>query len=143
MTRAITYLLIILFVGSQADDVVRLCAEMLCPEGQTHGCCHQSRSEKSRLTVKMEAGHCAPAETASPLQLDRAPCCETPSEAARNFFRTAERFPKDTFRQLLLSASIPSGLPNFPPDSSPAVILAPAFLQDPSPPGLLLTVLRI
>ena len=143
MTRAITYLLLILFVGSQADDVVRLCAEMLCPEGHTHGCCHQSRSEKNRLTVKMEAGHCAPAETASPLQLDRATCCESPADAARNFFRTAERLPKDTVRQLLLSASRPSGLPNFPPDSSPSVILPPAFLQDPSPPDLLSTVLRI
>lgn len=143
MKRAITYLLLILFVGSQADDVVRLCAEMLCPEGHTHGCCHQSQSEKNRLTVKAEAGHCAPSETASPLRLDRAACCESPSDAARNFFRTAERFPKDTFRQFLLSSAKPSGLPISPVDSSSADILAPLFLQDPAPPDLLSTVLRI
>ena len=143
MKRAITHLLLILFVGLQAGDVVRLCAEWLCPEGQVHGCCHQSQSEKSRLTVKAEAGHCAPAETASPPELNRALCCETSSEATNSFFRTAERFPKDTFRQLLLSSAKPSGQPRSPGGSGSADGPPPHFLQDLSPPDLLSTVLRI
>ena len=143
MKRAITYLLLILFVGSQADDVVRLCAEWLCPEGQTHSCCHQSQSEKSRLTDQAEAGHCVPAETASPLELNRALCCESLSEATKSLFRTAERFPKETFRQLLFSSAKPSGQPGSPAGSGSAEGPSPQFLQDPSPPDLLSTVLRI
>jgi len=143
MKRAITYLLLILFAGSQADDVVRLCAEWLCPEGQAHSCCHQSQSEKSRLTVKAEAGHCAPAETASPLELNRALCCETSSEATNSFFRTAERFPKEVFRQLLLSSANSPQQPPSPGGSSSADGGPPRFLQDLSPPDLLSTVLRI
>ena len=143
MKRAITYLLLILFAGSQAGDVVRLCAEWLCPEGQVHSCCHQSQSEKSRLTVKAESGHCAPAETASPLKLNPALCCETSSEATNSFFRTAERFPKDTFRQWLLSSAKSPGQPPSPGGSSSADGGPPRFLQDLSPPDLLSTVLRI
>ena len=143
MKRAITYLLLILFVGSQAGDLVRVCAEWLCPESQAHSCCHQSQSEKSRLTVKAEAGHCAPAETASPPELNRGLCCETSSEATNSFFRTAERFPKDTFRQLLLSSARSSGQPLSPGGSSSLGGPPPQFLQDPSPPDLLSTVLRI
>ena len=143
MKRAITTLLLILFAGLQADDVVRLCAEWLCPEGQTHDCCHLSQSGKSRLKAKVEAGHCAPADAASPLELNRALCCESSSEAARNIFRAAERFPKDTFRQFLLGSAKPSGLPSAPADFSSADILTAQFLQAPSPPNLLSTVLRI
>ena len=143
MRRAITYLLLILFVGSQADDVVRLCAEWLCPEGQSHGCCHQSQARNSRPRVTVEAGHCSPAETATPLELDRALCCESSSDATKSLVRTAERFPKDAFRQMLLASAKPSGLPRSPADSSSADILFPQFLQDPSPPDFLSTVLRI
>lgn len=143
MKRAITYLLLILFVGSQANDVVRLCAEWLCPEHQSPGCCHESQSEKSRLTVTAEAGHCSPAEAAIPLRLDPALCCETSSDATNSFFRTAERFPKDAFRQLLLSSATPSGQPGSPAGSSSVEGTPAQFLQDPSPPGLLSTVLRI
>jgi len=143
MRRAITFLLLILFVGSQAGDLVRLCAEWLCPEGQSHGCCHQSQARKSRPRVTVEAGHCSPAETARPLELDRALCCENSSEATNSLFRTAERFPKDAFRQWLLASVKPSGLPGSPADSISADILSPLFLQDPSPPHLLSTVLRI
>lgn len=143
MKPATTTLLLILFVGSQAGDLARLCAEWLCPEGQTHACCHRSQSEKIRLKVEAGAGHCAPAETTSPLELDRALCCETSSEAAGNFFRTAERFPKDAFRQFLLSSAKPSGQPGSPGSSSSVDGATPQFLQDPSPPDLLSTVLRI
>ena len=143
MKRAITYLLLILFAGSQAGDVVRLCAEWLCPEGQVHSCCHQSQSEKSRLTVKAESGHCASGETASPLELNPVLCCETSSEATNSFFRTAERFPKDTFRQLLLCSAQPSGQPRSSGDYGSADGAPPRFLPDPSPPDLLSTVLRI
>ncbi len=143
MRRAITYLLLFLSVGSQAGDVVRLCAEWLCPEGQGHGCCHQSQAHKSEQRVTAEAGHCSPAETARPLELDRALCCESSSDANNSLFRTAERFSKDAFRQMLLSSAKPSGPPRSPADSSSADILSPQFLQDPSPPDLLSTVLRI
>lgn len=143
MKRAITYLLLILFVGSQADAVVRLCAEWLCPEGQSHGCCHESQSEKSRLTVEAVAGHCAPAETASPLELGRGLCCESLSDATKSLFRTAERFPQDAFRQLLLSSAQPSGRPGSPAGANSVEGTAPQFLQDLSPPDLLSTVLRI
>lgn len=143
MNRAITYLLLILFVGAQADDVVRLCAEWLCPEGQTHGCCHQSQSEKSGRRVAAEADHCSPEEAASPLELDRALCCESSSESAESFFRAAEQFPRDAFRQFLLSSAKPTGHPSSPAGSSLAHGTAPHFLQAPSPPDLLSTVLRI
>lgn len=143
MKPAITTLLLILFVGSQADDVVRLCAEWLCPQGQAHGCCHHSRSGKSRLKVAADGGHCAPAETASPLELDRARCCDTSSEAGGSFFRTAERFPKDGFRQLLFSSAKPWGRPDSPAGSNSAGGAPLQFLQDLSPPDLLSTVLRI
>ena len=143
MNRAITYLLLILFVGSQADDVVRLCAEWLCPERQSHGCCHQSQSGENRLRAAAGAGHCSPAKTASPLELDRANCCGTSSEATDSFFRTAERFPKDAFKQLLLSSAKPSGQPRSPAGSSSVESTPQQFLQDLSPPDLLSTVLRI
>ena len=143
MNRAITYLLLILFVGSQADDVVRLCAEWLCPERRSHGCCHESQSGKNRLRATAEAGHCSPAETASPLELDRANCCETASDATDSLFRTAERFPKDAFRYLLLSSAKPSGQPGSPAGSSSVESAPSQFLQDLSPPDLLSTVLRI
>lgn len=143
MKPATTTLLLILFVGSQAGDLVRLCAEWLCPEGQTHGCCHRSRSEKSRLNVEADGGHCSPEEAASPLELDRALCCESLSDAAKSFFRTAERFPTDAFRQFLLSSAKPSDRPGSPAGSSSAEGTPSLFLQDPSPPDLLSTVLRI
>ena len=143
MKPAITTLLLILFAGSQAGDLVRLCAEWLCPQGHTHGCCHQLQSEKSRLKVEADAGHCAPAETASPLALDRVLCCDTSSEAAGSFFRTAERFPKDAFRQFLFSSAKPFGQPGSPAGAGSVDGAVPQFLQDPSPPDLLSTVLRI
>ena len=143
MKRAITYLFLILFVGSQAGDVVRLCAEWLCPEGQTHGCCHQPQSGKSRPSVTAESGHCSPEGAATPLQVDRALCCENSSEATGHLFRTAERFPKDAFRQFLLSSAKPSGRPDSPAGSGSADGTPLQFLQDPSPPNLLSTVLRI
>lgn len=143
MKPAITTLLLILFAGSQAGDLVRLCAEWLCPQGQTHGCCLHSRSEKSRVKVEAAAGHCAPVETAIPLEMDRALCCESHSEVAKSLFRTAERFPKDTFRQFLFSSAKPSGRPGSPAGSSSAGGAPLPFLQDPSPPDRLSTVLRI
>lgn len=143
MKRAITYLLLILFVGSQAGDVVRLCTEWLCPQRQNPGCCHRSQSVKSGPRATAEAGHCSLEEAASPLALNRALCCESPSDAAKSLVRTAERFPKDAFRQLLLSSAKPSGQPSSPAGSSSADGAPPPFLQDPSPPDLLSTVLRI
>ena len=143
MKRATTTLLLILFVGFQADDLVRLCAEWLCPAGHNRACCHQSRSEKSGLRGAAEGGHCSPQSAAIPPEVGRALCCESPSDAFKKFVRAAERFPKDAFRQFLLCSAKPSGLPNSPADSSSADTLPPLFLQDPSPPDLLSTVLRI
>lgn len=143
MKPAITYLLLILFVGSQAGDLVRLCAEWLCPEGKKPGCCHQLQSGKSGPRVTAEAGHCSPEEAASPLELDRALCCESLSDAAKSLFRTAERFPKDAFRHFLLCSAKPSGRPGSPAGSGSAEGTPLQFLQDPSPPDLLSTVLRI
>lgn len=143
MKRAITYLLLILFAGSQADDLVRLCTEWLCPERRHSACCHESQSGKSGLSVTAGAGHCAPEGAATPLQVERALCCESPSEATKSLIRTAERFPKDAFRQFLLNSAKPSGQPGSPAGSGSADSTPPQFLQDPSPPNLLSTVLRI
>ena len=144
MKRAIPHLLLILFVGSQAGGVVRLCAEWLCPQRQTPGCCHQSRSGNGGPRVAAEDGHCSPAGATIPLELDRARCCDSPSDAVQSLFRTAERFPKDAFRQWLFSSGEPSGQPGCRAGTGSADGAPPTrFLPHPSPPDLHSTVLRI
>ena len=143
MKRAITYLLLILFVGSQAGDVVRLCAEWLCPKGREHACCPQTLPVNGGPRVRAEAGHCSPAETATPRQLNRAICCEHSFDGPNSLFLTADRFPRDTFRQTLLSSMQPSD--RSLSTARPGLVHSPSlpFLEDPSPPDLHSPVLRI
>lgn len=143
MKRAVAYLSLTLFVGFQADDVVRLCAEWLCSERQDSVCCHELQSGKSGLRVTAKASHCSPEGVADPLEVDRALCCENPSEATNSIFRTAERFPRDAFRQFLLCSAKLSGQPASPAGSGSADSTPQHFLQFPSSPDRLSTVLLI
>ena len=143
MKRAIPYLLLFLFTAGQAEGLVRLCAEWLCPEGRQSGCCHQSLQANSAPSAGSKAGHCSPARTATPLELDRARCCESPSRGTEGLFLTAERLPKEAFRQLLLCSAHSSGRLHSSLGSFSADDLPSQSLQDPSPSDLHSPVLRI
>ena len=143
MNRAITHCLLFLFMGSQADGLVQLCAEWLCSKGRKPHCCHQTLLADSGPGVRAEAGHCSPAETATPRQLNRAICCEHSFDGPNSLFLTADRFPRDTFRQYLLSSMQPSD--RSLSTARPGLVHSPLlrFLEDPSPPDLHSPVLRI
>lgn len=143
MKQAITYLLLILFVGFQAGDVVRLCAEWLCPKGREHACCPQTPPVNGGPRVKAEAGHCSPAGAAAPLLLDRALCCESSFDGAHSLFLTTERFANDAFRQFLLSSTQPRDRTVSPADPVSTHSLSLRFSEDSSPSGLYSPVLRI
>ena len=143
MKRAIPYLLLFLFAAGQAEGLARLCAEWLCPQGRQSGCCHQSLQANNAPNAGVEAGHCSPAKTATPLELDRARCCESPSHGAESLFLTPDRLPKEAFRQFLLCSAHASGRLHSLLASSSADGPPTQSLQDPSPPDLHSPVLRI
>ena len=143
MNRAITLLLLFLFLGSQAEGLVQLCAEWLCPERRDACCCHHSLPAKAELALRAPSRHCSPPAAETPLELDRAFCCENPSHGTKSLFHRTDRLSKDAFRQFLVCFLQPSGKPLSPggpgsPDGSP-----PPFLEDLSPPDLHSPVLRI
>ena len=145
MKRATTYLLFVLFVGSQAGDVVRLCAEWLCPNGREHACCPQTLPVNGGPRVRAEAGHCSPAGAAAPLLLDRALCCESSIDGAHSLFLTTERFANNAFRQFLLASTQPRDRNLSPADPGSTRSLSLRFPEDSSPPDpdLYSPVLRI
>ena len=143
MNRTITLLLLFLFVGSQAEGLVQVCAEWLCPERRDPCCCHHSLPAKAELALRAPSRHCSPPAAETPLELGPAFCCENPSHGNKSLFHRADRFSKDTFRQFLVCLLQPSGKPLSPGVPGSADGSPPSFLQDLSPPDLHSPVLRI
>ena len=145
MNRAITLLLVFLFLGSQAEGLVQLCAEWLCPERRDACCCHHSLPANAELALRAPSRHCSPPAAETPLELDPAFCCENPSHGAKSLFHRTDRFSKDAFRQFLVCLLQPSGKPLSPGPGVPGSAdgSPPSFLEDLSPPDLHSPVLRI
>ena len=143
MNRTISLLLLFLFVGSQAEGLVQLCAQWLCPERRNSQCCHQSLSAKAGAALSAASGHCSPAAAETPVELNRSFCCQDTSDGKKRLFRTADRFPRDAFRQFLLCAVQPPAGPLSLGHSGSNDGPTPQFLQDFSPSDLQSPVLRI